>query len=125
MKCYADYEFYVTSYLLGRNPAIPEKGADYWFMLASEKIREQTFDRLDNVEEIPEKAKMCCCEAAEKLYSFEAAKEGNGMILQSYGNDGETGTYKSDDMSERAVKKSVCGIIRKWLGSSGLLYCGV
>ena len=47
------------------------------------------------------------------------------MILQSYGNDGDTGTYKTDDYSEEKVKAAVNDIIRRWLMHTGLLYCGV
>ena len=59
------------------------------------------------------------------MYSAEAAKEDNGMVLQSYGNDGETGTYKVDDVSEDAVNRRATEIIRKWLLYTGLMYCGV
>lgn len=66
-----------------------------------------------------------CCEIAEKMYSVESAKDESGMILQSYGNDGETGTYKTDELSEPGVRRSISKTIKKWLGNTGLLYCGV
>ena len=47
------------------------------------------------------------------------------MVLQSYGNDGETGTYKTDDLSESGVQRSIVKIIRKWLVNTDLMYCGV
>lgn len=125
MKAYAEYSFYVEQYLMGRERPIGERDFPYWAMQASLQIRRLTFGRLDSMEALPENAQMCCCEVAEKLHSFEAAKDSNGMILQSYGNDGDTGTYKADDMTEKAVNKSVAGIIRKWLSSTGLMYCGV
>ena len=77
------------------------------------------------MEEIPEAVRMCCCEIAEKLYSVESVKDENGMVLQSYGNDGETGTYKTDDLSESGVQRSIVKIIRKWLVNTDLMYCGV
>ena len=42
-----------------------------------------------------------------------------------YGNDGETGTYKTDELSEAGIRRSVAGIVRKWLVNTGLMYCGV
>lgn len=125
MKKYADAAFYGDSYLLGRPAKIPDAEYGYFAVLASAEIRRRTFGRLDDLTEIPEEARMCCCEVAEKLYSLEAAKDENGMIVQSYGNDGQTATFKTDGLSETAVKKSVSGIISKWLGQTGLMYCGV
>lgn len=125
MKIYADIEFYKNRYLLGRASKVPDSDFAYWALLASGEIRQQTFNRVDDLEEIPEEVEMCCCELAEKMYSIEFAKGENGMILQSYGNDGETGTYKTDDLSEAGIRKSMGQIIRKWLANTGLMYCGV
>ena len=125
MKIYADTEFYMNQYLLGRTPKIPDADLSYWAMLASGEIRQLTFSRIDDLAEVPEEAGMCCCELAEKLYAVESIKDENGMILQSYGNDGETGTYKTDDLSESGVRRSATRIIRKWLGNTELMYCGV
>lgn len=125
MKVYADIDFYKEEYLLGRDPKIPEKEFPHWAMLASGIIRNHTFGRIDGLSSVPDEAGMCCCEVAEKIYSAEAAKEDNGMVLQSYGNDGETGTYKVDDVSEDAVNRRTMEIIRKWLLYTGLMYCGV
>lgn len=125
IKGYADVEFYKNHYLLGRAPKIPDADFPYWAMLASGEIRQRTFGRIDELAEVPEEAGMCCCELAEKLYAVESVKDENGMILQSYGNDGETGTYKTDDLSESGVRRSATRIIRKWLVNTGLMYCGV
>ncbi len=125
LKGYADFEFYKNRYLLGRTPKIPDADFSYWAMLASGEIRQRTFGRIDALDEVPEEVGMCCCEIAEKMYSVESAKDESGMILQSYGNDGETGTYKTDELSESGVRRSISKAIRKWLGNTGLLYCGV
>ncbi len=125
MISYADLEFYKNSYLMGRDSKIPDKEFPYWAVLASGEIRQRTFKRVDNMTDIPEEVKMCCCEAAEKLYLAEAAKDENGMVLQSFSNDGESGTYKTDDMSETGIRRGISGIIRKWLIHTGLMYCGV
>ena len=125
MKIYADIEFYKSQYLLGRAPKISDADFPYWAMLASGEIRQRTFNRTDRLEEIPEEVGMCCCELAEKMYSVESVKDETGMILQSYGNDGETGTYKTEDLSEAGIRKSMDQIIRKWLVNTGLMYCGV
>lgn len=125
MEIYADYEFYIKCYLSGRDPKIPNTDFPYWAMMASFRIREYTFGNADNADEFNESIQMCCCELAEKLYSVESMKGEDGMILQSYGNDGETGTYKVDDLTDSGIEKEVSRIIRRWLSNTGLLYCGV
>lgn len=125
MISYADLDFYKNSYLMGRGSKVPDKEFPYWAVLASGEIRQRTFNRVDNMTDIPEEVKMCCCEAAEKLYLAEAAKDENGMVLQSFSNDGESGTYKTDDMSETGIQRGISRIIRKWLIHTGLMYCGV
>lgn len=122
---YADYKFYSENYLLGRASKIPGKEFDYWSMMASGEIRMRTFGNIENLTEIPEEVKMCCCEVAEKLYGVETVKGENGLVLQSYSNDGESGTFKTDGLSDSSVQKSVDLIIRKWLSNTGLMYCGV
>ena len=125
MTAYVEYEFYANDYLNGKQNVIEEKDFSYWAFMASAEIARYTFNRIDKAEAIPDGVKFCCCELAEKLYAFENAKDDSGRMLQSYGNDGETGTYRADDMTENAVNKSIHKILRKWLGNTDLLYCGV
>ena len=122
---YADYDFYVDKYLQMKKPNIPETEFDHFAMLASGEIRYRTFGRMEELVEIPEVVSCCCCEIAEKLYSVEMAKDENGMILQSYGNDGETGTYRTSDLSPNAVQRSIGKMIQKWLAHTDYMYCGV
>ncbi|CUP20682.1 Uncharacterised protein [[Eubacterium] contortum] len=124
MTAYVEYEFYANDYLNGKQNVIDEKDFSYWAFMASAEIARNTFNRIDTAA-IPDEARYCCCEIAEKLCAFEKMKDDSGRILQSYGNDGETGTYMAGDMTENAVNNSIHKIIRKWLGNTGLLYCGV
>lgn len=125
MKVYANEQFYLNEYLLGKEPTIPIDDITYWLAQASRKINRRAFGRTDALQEVPDEVKMCCCAVAEKLYHFESAKGENGMVLQSYGNDGDTATYKTTDMSELAISEKVLDIIEEWLMPTGLLYCGV
>ena len=125
MKIYADYDFYVKKYLLGRNPVFHSEDFAYWASLASAEIRKYTYRRLETMNEIPEEAKMCCCNVAEKIYSFESLKDEDGRILHSYSNDGDSGTYVDEDYTEDGLEKAVYQIIHKWLSFTDLLYCGV
>lgn len=125
MLQYSDSAFYKDEYLCGRSEVIPSSEFAYWSMQATSKIREKTFGNIDQMDDIPDEVQMCCCEVAEKIYRYEAAKGENGMVLQSYGNDGDTGTYKTDDYSQEKIDKSIDSIIRRWLLHTGLMYCGV
>nr|DAH04405.1 MAG TPA: Head Tail Connector Protein [Caudoviricetes sp.] len=125
MTIYADKNFYLDQYLSGKEPTIPIDEIEYWLAQASRKINRRAFGKTDALQEVPDEVKMCCCAVAEKLYQFESAKSENGMVLQSYGNDGETATYKTTDMSELAISGKVLEIIEEWLMPTGLLYCGV
>ncbi len=125
MTIYADKNFYLDQYLSGKEPTIPIDEIEYWLAQASRKINRRAFGKTDTLQEVPDEVKMCCCAVAEKLYQFESAKSENGMVLQSYGNDGETATYKTTDMSELAISGKVLEIIEEWLMPTGLLYCGV
>ena len=125
MKEYADVQYYDEDYLCGRDPLIPEKAFRYWTKLASAELHARTFGRIDMLDECPDVVKMCCCEVAEKLYLRERAKDDNGLVLQSYSNDGDSGTYKVDELSAESIRSSIDDIVDKWLGSTGLTYLGV
>lgn len=122
---YTNSAFYKDEYLQGRSEVIPTSEFPYWSMQASAEIRKRTFESVDQLESIPDVVQICCCEVAEKLYRYDAAKGDNGMVLQSYGNDGDTGTYKTDDLTDAAVESAVSEIIGRWLLNTGLMYCGV
>ena len=68
---------------------------------------------------------MCCCEVANKLYQHESTKDESGKILQSYSNDGESGTYLVSELTESALEKEIYKIIYRHLSLTGLMYAGV
>lgn len=125
VKMYADEEFYKTEYKRGKEPVISSSDFSYYGMLATARIRFRTNGNIDESATIPEEVGMCCCEIAEKICQAEKAKGENGLVLQSYSNDGDSGTFKTDEISVNAVDQAVDGIIKRWLSGTGLLFCGV
>lgn len=129
---YADYGYYVGSYLLGREPAVPEDEFPFWEKQARTEIDLQTFNRLKGAEEVPEEAKDCVCALAELLYKAdrldsENLAEGVAGALTSYSNDGQSGSF---DVSQSVYtvdgrKKETERIIRKYLLGTGLMFKGV
>ena len=79
---------------------------------------------------ITDDVKDCACELVELLYQADkntqqAAEQGG--VLQSYSNDGESGTFDLSQsiFTEEGKQKKVKEIIYRYLGNTGLLYQGV
>lgn len=128
---YAEYSYYETGYLLGKAPVVPEKEFAYWEKRAEQVMNAYTFSRLaSNFGLITDEVKDCACELAELLYqadrSAQRASE-QGGFLQSYSNDGESGTFDLSQSvyTEEGKKKKAREIIYRYLGNTGLLYAGV
>lgn len=117
---YVDYSYYVSIY---GGSAIPETAFPRMAIKAENKINATTFNRIDISASYASSVKMCACEIAEALYTADQAKT-NGMIMKSYSNDGESGTFDESSMTEAAVNERINGITTEWLWSTGLLYRG-
>lgn len=120
---YADEPYYKEHYLLGRKPAI-SSGFAFYARSASQIIDQHTFDSLKGISDIPEAAKMCCCELAELEYRREKLQqEAGGKTSEkvgthsvSFGSAQETVVTAGQERRE---------IVMKWLADTGLCYQGV
>ncbi len=128
---YADYHYYASGYLLGRSPAVPEAEFPYWEKQAEQVLNQRTFSRLvADCNLITDQVRDCTCELTELLYqadkSAQRAAE-QGGVLQSYSNDGESGTFdlSQSTFTEEGKQKKAREIIYRYLGNTGLLYQGV
>lgn len=128
---YASYNYYESGYLLGRDPKLSEDDFPLWEKQAERVLNQYTFSRLaSNFGLITDEVKDCTCELAELLYqadkSAQQAAE-QGGILQSYSNDGESGTFdlSQSTFTEEGKAKKTREIIYRYLGNTGLLYTGV
>ena len=128
---YADHKYYETGYLLGRSPIIPEAIYPYWEKQAERVLNQYTFSRLtSDFGLITDDVKDCTCELLELLYqankSTQQAAE-QGGVLQSYSNDGESGTFDLSQsiFTEEGKARKTKEIIHRYLGDTGLLYQGV
>ncbi|MFR7387546.1 MAG: hypothetical protein ACLUTU_00700 [Blautia faecis] len=82
---------------MGRDPKLSEDEFPLWEKQAERVLNQYTFSRLaSNFGLITDDVKDCACELAELLYradkSTQQAAE-QGGVLQSYSNDGESGTF--------------------------------
>lgn len=129
---YADYGYYISGYLLGRDPVVPDLTYAYWEKQAERVLNQHTFCRLAaDCNLITDEVKDCTCELAELLYQADSisqqALQNGGGVLASYSNDGESGTYDYTKTiwTEEGRRAKEREIIRKYLGHTGLLYLGV
>lgn len=128
---YASYNYYESGYLMGRDPKLSEDEFPLWEKQAERVLNQYTFSRLvSNFGLITDDVKDCVCELAELLYqadkSAQQAAE-QGGVLQSYSNDGESGTFdlSQSTFTEEGKAKKTREIIYRYLGNTGLLYAGV
>ena len=128
---YADYEYYVNAYLLGKRINVPDDVYAYWEKQAEKLINQYTFNRLVRHPELAdERVKDCACELTELLYQadrYAQQASEQGGFLTSYSNDGESGTFDLSQSvyTEANRKKRTAEIIRRNLMNTGLLYRGV
>ena len=123
-KQYADVGFYHDDYLMGRGETVPYDEFAYWSMLATAKIRDRTFGRVDAMEEIPEEVQMCCCELSESEYHREKQqKESGGKTSEKIGT--YSVGFASAQESATAISREQRSIVMKWLAHTGLCYQGV
>ena len=120
MTAYADYAFYSGEYL-GR-VITSEKDFAYYALRASEIIDSKTFGRMD---EITPAVKMACCAAADELYSAETARTKAASGISSESVDGYSVSYRAyNTEAEKTAEKRVNAAIKRYLGSTGLMYRG-
>lgn len=124
MVIYADISFYTNKYRKNVDGRIADSDFPYYALKATKEIRARTFGNIDECAMIPEEVQMCCCEVAEKLHDLDRAKDENGMVLQSYSNDGDSGTFQASDMTSEGVSRAIDRIVRSWLLDTGLMFCG-
>lgn len=128
---YVNYGYYESKYLCDREPVVPEDDFRFWEKQAARVVDQYTFDRLaSNSGLATDDVKECICELTELLYQadkiVQQAAEQGGM-LQSYSNDGESGTFdlSQSTFTEDGKTKKIREIIHRYLGNTNLLYRGV
>lgn len=128
---YVNYGYYESKYLCDREPVVPEDDFCFWEKQAARVVDQYTFGRLaSNSGLVTGDVKECICELTELLYQadkiVQQAAEQGGM-LQSYSNDGESGTFdlSQSTFTEDGKTKKIREIIHRYLGNTNLLYRGV
>lgn len=130
---YADYPYYINGYLIGKSPSVPEEAFPFWEKQAEKELDRVTFGRLKADHGlVSDDVKDCACAIAELLYksdslSRSASERGLAGPLQSWSNDGESGSVNLDQSTytESGKQAEFFRLARLYLGNTGLLYQGV
>lgn len=123
MAIYADYAFYTTEYLCGKEAAVTEASFPYYARKASAEIDRYTFGSVP--ENIPEEVRLCCCELSEIMSRESAAHTARTSGVTSESVGGWSVSYESADARNSAHRVAVRDCIREWLSGTGLLFSGV
>ena len=103
---YVNYGYYESKYLLGREPTVPEDDFLFWEKQTERILNQYTFGRLNaDTGLLSDEVKDCACELTELLYQADKSTQqviAQGGVLQSYSNDGESGTF---DLSQSTLQK--------------------
>lgn len=124
MTAYADISFYTNEYRQNQDGGIADSDFAYYALKATKEIRARTFGNIKESGLVPDEVRLCCCEVAEKLHDLDRAKGENGMVLQNYSNDGDSGTFLASEMTMGCVSAAIDQIVRSWLLETGLMFCG-
>lgn len=121
MEIYADYQFYSFNYLNG-NSAVFSTAESFlpYTRKATQYINRYTFNNIPD--DAPECVKMCCCELAEKLYSYDKQISKN-ITSESIGD--LSVSYESSVTITQRTSQEIKEIIYNWLSNTGYLYRGI
>ena len=117
MTTYADYAYYTDTY---KGAVIDAASFDLYARKATQKIKLYTFNRIAD-DNIPDEAKMCCCELAEVIFKAEQ-EDTKGIASEKVGE--HSVAYVSAEARENLMHISTRNIVNTWLAMTGLLYRG-
>lgn len=123
MTVYADYTFYTTEYLAGKDAAVTEKDFPFYARQASAVINQYTHGNIGN--DIPEDVQFCCCELVEMMNAADTSEAAKKAGISSESVGGWSQSYESSGARKAALTSSQRDCIYKWLSGTGLLYSGV
>lgn len=119
MTNYADYAYYTDTY---KGAVIDAASFDSYAAKATQTIKLHTFNRIrDN--NIPDEAKMCCCELAEEIHRNKPTEDsGDNIASEKVGE--YSVSYVDKQKLDEMYNEKCTEIINNWLAMTGLLYRG-
>ena len=118
MTNYADYAYYTDTY---GGAVIDTASFNLYARKATQTIKLNTFNRITD-DNIPEEAKMCCCELAELIYRHETTEDNGNIASEKVGE--HSVSYVDRQKLDEMHNEKCTEIINNWLAMTGLLYRG-
>ncbi len=121
MTAWADYSFYISEYLAGREPTVSEADFRSYAVSATAIAKRYTGDAITE-DNIPDEAKHAVCALSEALSVHESGRmQASGITSEKTGD--LSVTYESAANRETAFAAQTADIIRTWLAP--WIYLGV
>ena len=117
MTNYADYAYYTDTY---KGAVLDAASFPLYAQKATQNIILHTFGRIPE-NNVPEAAKMCCCELAEEMYKHDKGDVGN-IASEKVGE--RSVSFVDKEKAEAIFWGKCTSIIYNWLATTGLLYRG-
>lgn len=119
MTAWADYSFYISEYLAGREPTVSEADFRSYAVTATAIAKRYTGDHIAD-DDIPDEAKYAVCALSEALSMHESQRT-NGITSEKTGD--LSVSYESTSAREAALSQTTADIVRTWL--TPWMYLGV
>ncbi len=120
MAEWVDYDYYLYTYLAGKDPVIPASDFAFWARDAATRIAAYT----GTPPEIDNTVKLCCCEIAELLWRDDHTTGGADGVTSEKTGDLSV-TYDSGEARAAVLSCRVRGCVYKYFADTGLLYRGL
>lgn len=117
MRQYADYKYYKEAY----GGLMPEQSFDKLSIQNSAYIDKFTFNRLENINPVPEWLKYACCAMCEISNEYLDAKS-DGKNIKSVSNSGYSVTYSDESVSEQGYINKLQTIMQLYIPNEYLTY---
>ena len=118
---YADFDFYTSEYLCGKEAVIDTASFNFYARKATQKIKRYTFDNVPK--DVPQCVKLCCCEVAELLFASDKKSDKAGITSAKVGD--VSYSYESTESQKQLLSKEIKSVIYSWLADTDLLYRGI
>ena len=118
---WVDYEFYAVKYLCFREGVIPREEFEYYERRAEFEIKR--YIGMNEIYEITDNLKLCCCEVAELLCKSDKSGITSGIVSEHTGD--LSVSYESAETRAKSLARDIRSCVYKYLADTGLLYRGI
>ena len=116
---YTNYVYYQNTY---KGDLIPSNKFEFYARKATQFIKINTFERIDELN-VSDEVQMCCCELAELEYRVSNTAKTDGVTSEKVGE--YSVSYESAQSIRDNKQKDMKNVLKLWLADTGFLYRGL